>query len=154
MSGLFSGRMHWWRMENYYMTRRSSKGNRLANSSVSVTNLSAVYILVVAGKTFWYGSNKNVNHDKYCEPFPCVLLGKSFLRNRLFKGLDSWPPTSFCVSWNWRTYIQTWPYGVYFPCEYLFRISCLFFLLFSSLVCRHESPEGLTMNYQTSQWRI
>lgn len=28
----------------------------------------------------------------------CVLSGKSFLRNRLFKGLDSWPPRAFCVS--------------------------------------------------------
>lgn len=26
------------------------------------------------------------------------LPGKSFLRNRLFKGLDSWPPRAFCVS--------------------------------------------------------
>lgn len=26
------------------------------------------------------------------------VSGKSFLRNRLFRGLDSWPSSSFCVS--------------------------------------------------------
>lgn len=34
-------------------------------------------------------------------PSVCFLSGKSFLRNRLFKGLDSWPPRSFCVSRMW-----------------------------------------------------
>lgn len=29
--------------------------------------------------------------------FFSLCTGKSFLRNRLFKGLDAWPP-SFCVS--------------------------------------------------------
>lgn len=81
-----------------------------------------------------------------CYLFP--FIGKSFLRNRLFKGLDSWPPTSFCVSYNFRSNWKLY----YHICNHLqstvFQGSLLLLLL-----CRHESPEGLMMNFQISQLR-
>lgn len=59
--------------------------------------------------------------------FTHFLSGKSFLRNRLFRGLDSWPPTSFCVSYNsTRPWPSLYSRVLYFSCILKGLFSCSF----------------------------
>ncbi|XP_034038248.1 RB1-inducible coiled-coil protein 1 [Thalassophryne amazonica] len=48
------------------------------------------YVLVKEGKRLY-------DAEKFKRETFGKLFRKSFLRNRLFRGLDSWPPTSFCT---------------------------------------------------------
>ncbi|XP_069548240.1 RB1-inducible coiled-coil protein 1 isoform X1 [Brachyistius frenatus] len=53
------------------------------------------YALVKDGKRLYEA--EKFKRESFGKLFIFLLSGKSFLRNRLFRGLDSWPPTSFCT---------------------------------------------------------
>lgn len=72
------------------------------------------------------------------------VSGKSFLRNRLFRGLDSWPPSSFCVSLWTCFYLSGFLHDIWG----YFSINWSFFVF----VFRPEGLESLTLSFQIFAW--